>query len=195
MRAQSRLRTQDVCSSKDGWSAQPCINANTEDSEKRDGDSTPIILDPSSNLPPRRSFMFRYVRLLLTDPKYFWILASLVILGDAVLTEAIILFIPCQSILFQVIRWLNNCRHRNRLGNIYDTSRAVSQRRARLLPSEWTDRPSCVRMLQMSVPFTDLCSQISSGPCLYTPISLPIDERREGPCLSTAYLWNTVSNL
>ncbi|KXN82615.1 Dol-P-Man:Man(5)GlcNAc(2)-PP-Dol alpha-1,3-mannosyltransferase [Leucoagaricus sp. SymC.cos] len=38
------------------------------------------------------------VRGLLFDPKYFWILASLVIIGDAVLTELIIKFIPYTEI-------------------------------------------------------------------------------------------------
>lgn len=35
---------------------------------------------------------------LLTDPKCFWILASLSVAGDGVLTELIIRFIPCQQL-------------------------------------------------------------------------------------------------
>lgn len=41
--------------------------------------------------------LYTYACRLLTDPKLFWILASLVVLGDAILTELIIKFIPCQS--------------------------------------------------------------------------------------------------
>lgn len=41
--------------------------------------------------------LYTYACRLLTDPKLFWILASLVVLADAILTELIIKFIPCQS--------------------------------------------------------------------------------------------------
>jgi hypothetical protein len=39
------------------------------------------------------------VQLLLTDPKYFWTFASLIIIGDAVITELIIHFVPCQRLV------------------------------------------------------------------------------------------------
>jgi alpha-1,3-mannosyltransferase len=35
---------------------------------------------------------------LLINPKYFWYLAALVILADALLTGFIIQFVPCQSL-------------------------------------------------------------------------------------------------
>lgn len=35
---------------------------------------------------------------LLTNPKYFWYLAALVIIADALLTGFIIQFVPCQSV-------------------------------------------------------------------------------------------------
>lgn len=39
----------------------------------------------------------RLLQSLLTDPAYFWLLASLVIAGDAFLTQLIIRFVPCQN--------------------------------------------------------------------------------------------------
>jgi alpha-1,3-mannosyltransferase len=36
-------------------------------------------------------------RALLFDPTYFWALAGLVILGDAVLTGLIVRYVPCES--------------------------------------------------------------------------------------------------
>lgn len=46
-----------------------------------------------------RSFddIVKYVKALLTDPHYFSILAALVILGDAVLTQLIIRLVSCKS--------------------------------------------------------------------------------------------------
>ncbi|EJD53285.1 glycosyltransferase family 58 protein [Auricularia subglabra TFB-10046 SS5] len=42
----------------------------------------------------------RSVRLLLTDPAYFWLLAGLVVAGDAVLTALIVRFVPYTEIDF-----------------------------------------------------------------------------------------------
>lgn len=79
----------------------------------------------------------RQLQLLLTDPKYFWILAVLVVFGDAILSELIIRFISCQS-KFENEIFAEGCyRHWNWLGNIHDTCRVVSQRRARLLQDLW----------------------------------------------------------
>lgn len=36
-------------------------------------------------------------RSLLLDPSYGWLLAALVVAGDALLTQMIIRFIPCES--------------------------------------------------------------------------------------------------
>jgi hypothetical protein len=47
------------------------------------------------HLPFMQSLIFKYVRLLLFDEQYFWITASLVILGDAILTQLIMRFVPC----------------------------------------------------------------------------------------------------
>lgn len=41
------------------------------------------------------SGLVAFVRRLLTDPRYFWLLAALIIAGDAVLTELIIRVVPC----------------------------------------------------------------------------------------------------
>lgn len=41
--------------------------------------------------------LLRGVLALLNDPKYFWQLASLLIIGDAVLTQLIIRLISCAS--------------------------------------------------------------------------------------------------
>jgi len=46
----------------------------------------------------------RLTRLLLTDPAYFWILASLVVLGDAILTQLIIRFVSCQRLFSYVAK-------------------------------------------------------------------------------------------
>ena len=35
---------------------------------------------------------------LLINPKYFWYLAALVIIADALLTGFVIQFVPCQSV-------------------------------------------------------------------------------------------------
>jgi alpha-1,3-mannosyltransferase len=43
---------------------------------------------------------YRLVLSLLTDPKHFWKLAALVIIGDAVLTQLIIMVIPCEHPVF-----------------------------------------------------------------------------------------------
>ncbi|KAJ3796717.1 glycosyltransferase family 58 protein [Lentinula aff. detonsa] len=42
--------------------------------------------------------VIRNVRLLFTDPRYFWVLAALVLLGDAILSELIIQFISYTEI-------------------------------------------------------------------------------------------------
>lgn len=39
----------------------------------------------------------RSARLVLTDPRYFWLVAGLVIAGDAALTALIVRFVPCKS--------------------------------------------------------------------------------------------------
>jgi len=43
----------------------------------------------------------RAVQALLTQPRYFWLLASLVVIGDATLTQFIIHLVPCQTLDFQ----------------------------------------------------------------------------------------------
>ena len=37
----------------------------------------------------------RSLRLVLTDPRYFWLVAALVVIGDACLTALIVRFVPC----------------------------------------------------------------------------------------------------
>ena len=37
----------------------------------------------------------RLLRALLTDPAYFWRLSAVVILADAVFTQAIVVLVPC----------------------------------------------------------------------------------------------------
>lgn len=41
---------------------------------------------------------YEFLRSLLLDKRYFWALSGIVILGDALLTQLIIHFIPCQSV-------------------------------------------------------------------------------------------------
>lgn len=48
-----------------------------------------------SNLDASVASVLRAVRALLTDRTYFWYTAALVIIGDAILTQLIIRFIPC----------------------------------------------------------------------------------------------------
>lgn len=48
---------------------------------------------------PTIAYLFGLVKRLLTDPQLFWALAGLVILGDVVLTQLIIRFIPCMACL------------------------------------------------------------------------------------------------
>jgi alpha-1,3-mannosyltransferase len=43
--------------------------------------------------------LIHFATSLLTNPRYFWALASLVIIGDVILTELVIRFVPCQQIL------------------------------------------------------------------------------------------------
>jgi alpha-1,3-mannosyltransferase len=47
-----------------------------------------------------RSFLLRRVERLLTDPSDFWTLATLIIAGDAVLTQLVIHLVPCQAFIF-----------------------------------------------------------------------------------------------
>jgi hypothetical protein len=44
--------------------------------------------------------IFHGLRAFFVDLRYFWVLATLVIVGDAVLTELIIRFVPCQHPIF-----------------------------------------------------------------------------------------------
>ena len=37
-------------------------------------------------------------RRLLTDAEYYWVLAALVIIGDAILTQLVIRFVPCERL-------------------------------------------------------------------------------------------------
>lgn len=41
--------------------------------------------------------LYEFLRSLLSDKRYFWQLCGVVILGDALLTQLIIRFIPCES--------------------------------------------------------------------------------------------------
>lgn len=43
------------------------------------------------------SDLWQYFKCLLTDSRYFLTLAALVVLGDAVLTQLIIRFVPCTN--------------------------------------------------------------------------------------------------
>lgn len=52
--------------------------------------------DMSSSWPRPVLFLRHYATLLLTDHRYFTILALLVVLGDVVLTQLIIRFVPCK---------------------------------------------------------------------------------------------------
>lgn len=65
--------------------------------------------------------IWKFTRKLLLDPSWFWYLAALIVLGDALLTQLIIRFVPCQK-LSQVL-WtppINHLyRHRNRLGDVH----------------------------------------------------------------------------
>jgi hypothetical protein len=40
----------------------------------------------------------RILKLLFTRPQYFWLVAFLVLIGDAALCQLIIRFIPCESL-------------------------------------------------------------------------------------------------
>jgi len=46
------------------------------------------------------SLLYDCVHFLLFDNRYFWALAGLVVLGDAVLTQLVIKLVPCKSLLF-----------------------------------------------------------------------------------------------
>ena len=92
----------------------------------------------------------RLTKSLLTDPAYFWILASLVVLGDAVLTQLIIRFVSCQRLFSYVakIMVMNTLyRHRNRLGDLYDPDSDLSERRTRLYIHHGANRASSVRII------------------------------------------------
>lgn len=78
--------------------------------------------------------LVRLLRALSTDPAHFWIAGGVVILGDALLTQMIIRFISCQCFALTEEDGLINaqCRHRDRLGDIYDPYPAIPERGARL---------------------------------------------------------------
>ena len=42
------------------------------------------------------SALLRWLKILLTDRKYYWFLAALVLAGDGLLTQLIIRFVPCR---------------------------------------------------------------------------------------------------
>lgn len=52
----------------------------------------------NSTLVPSFRRPIQAAQLLLTHPRYFWLLASLVVAGDAILTQLIIRFVPCQKL-------------------------------------------------------------------------------------------------
>lgn len=60
-----------------------------------------VSTEPPGNVFSHMSLntLTRPLRRLLTDPAYFWLLASLVIIADALLTSLIIRFVPCQSLI------------------------------------------------------------------------------------------------
>jgi hypothetical protein len=92
----------------------------------------------------------RLTRSLLTDPANFLILASLVVLGDAVFTQLIIRFVSCQRLFLYVAKMtVTNTlyRHRDRLGDLYDTYRDIFERRARLYIYHGANRASSVRII------------------------------------------------
>jgi alpha-1,3-mannosyltransferase len=72
----------------------------------------PTVDNPS--LRARFDACVKYVHALLFDHAHFPVLAALVILGDAVLTQLIIHFVPCTSTLYRaLIRDLKIFRHRD----------------------------------------------------------------------------------
>ena len=64
-----------------------------------------LIMSDTPRLPPPRNSLanlhvtaFHLVKRLLTDPRYFSTLAWLVLLGETILTEAIIRLVSCQAL-------------------------------------------------------------------------------------------------
>ena len=95
---------------------------------------------------------YRLALALLTDPKHFWKLATLVIIGDAVLTQLIIMLISCEYgrvlLLYKPNR---STRHGDRLGNLHGADRSLPKRRTRLFQDIRPHRPSRVRLFLVHV--------------------------------------------
>ena len=49
-------------------------------------------------MPSLLSSTVTFARRLLTDAEYYWVLAALVITGDAILTQLVIRFVPCEKL-------------------------------------------------------------------------------------------------
>lgn len=134
-----------------------------------DGPSRPLMSSPPPRLIAIRSFgdLIQYINALLTDPRYFATLAALVILGDAVLTQLIIRFVPCKLVSSRSCGLLNVlCRHRDRLGNLHVSAGTVHEWRTRLWSYIWTHRPS--RVSTHPGADADHCQQYSIYPSLAT---------------------------
>lgn len=86
--------------------------------------------------------VFGLARSLLFDQRYFWTLAVLVIIGDAVLTELIIRVIPCKHLRacnLAAYSLHRPGRHRNRLGDLYGSDTAIYQGTTQLYPNIWSN--------------------------------------------------------
>ena len=94
-----------------------------------------VVVSHPCMMTPRHCFqtIFHVLQSLLINPKYFWLLATLTLAFDAILTKLIIHLVPCQlsRALFGWTEGLTikeTFRYRNRLGNVYDSDKADSPR-------------------------------------------------------------------
>lgn len=108
------VREKDERNAGEPWS-QPLARARSADSDEIDHDAerrqrttaTMSSSSPPPSLLAVRSVgeLVRYAIALLTDPRYFSTLACLVLLGDAVLTQLVIRFVPCKYL----VCWSHAC--------------------------------------------------------------------------------------
>ena len=98
------------------------------------------------------SVLLRSVRRLLTDSQCYWILASLVIVGDAILMQLVIHFVPCRTDLLPPSSQLANVsRHRDRLEDVYVPNKIIPKWRAQLFEYIRADRGVGVRSINFSL--------------------------------------------
>ena len=71
---------------------------------------------------------FGFIKSSLFNPQYFWTLAVLAIIRDAVFTEPIIRLIPCTYHIFFSAVVHSDFRYRDRLGDLYGPDGAIYQR-------------------------------------------------------------------